>query len=89
MLVAHCSGAKRKRPSNAPVACATCYKQKLKCDNKRPCGRCVKNRRADGCRDRSDDEVASEQAKRRKLRHQPPPELKQPMCDLRSKRTTF
>lgn len=38
---------------NTGVACSTCARMKLACDQNRPCGRCIKNHRADSCVDRS------------------------------------
>ena len=34
------------------MACGNCHRQKLRCDVKRPCGRCVDSGRADTCCDR-------------------------------------
>lgn len=34
------------------TACSICHSQKAKCDGKRPCSRCVHNKRSDACVDR-------------------------------------
>ena len=37
---------------NICVACENCHRQKVRCDTKKPCGRCVKSGRAEFCKDR-------------------------------------
>lgn len=41
----------RKKRYRVSHACATCKKSKTKCDNQRPCGRCVRTGKADCCVD--------------------------------------
>lgn len=61
----------KKRKSNVPVACSTCYSQKAKCDGQRPCDRCIKRGRPQDCRDRTQYEIDRLHAKRRKLSRMP------------------
>lgn len=44
-----------RKPRTGPRgACSICFRLKIKCDNRRPCGRCRRMKRADQCCDRDE-----------------------------------
>ena len=54
--IAELEAEERRKPTheryNTSVACGNCHRQKVRCDTKRPCGRCVESGREDFCTDR-------------------------------------
>jgi hypothetical protein len=45
----------KKKGRRARVACQPCKRAKQRCDNERPCARCVRRRKTSDCKDESED----------------------------------
>ncbi|RVX67655.1 hypothetical protein B0A52_08184 [Exophiala mesophila] len=71
--------ATRKPKAHVASACVNCKRKHLRCDNNRPCNRCINNNKADSCRDvehkkRGRPPLKPEDPTTRRLHEQPTPQ---------------